>query len=69
MFIAVSSYKLYEVRGCCMLKDANRRTETVSGYKSHKEIDFGSKLALPALLADFRYNRPNLSQTQVKILF
>ena len=30
------------------------RTGTVSGYKSHKEIDFGAKLALTALLADFR---------------
>ena len=24
-FIAVSSYTLYGVRGCCMLKDANRK--------------------------------------------
>lgn len=30
------------------------RIGAVSGYNSHKEIDFGSKLALPALLADFR---------------
>ena len=31
------------------------RIGAVSGYNSHKEIDFGSKLALPALLADFRF--------------
>ena len=30
------------------------RIGAVSGYNSHKEIDFGAKLALPALLADFR---------------
>jgi len=30
------------------------RIGAVSGYDSHKEIDFGSKLALSALLADFR---------------
>ena len=30
------------------------RIGDVSGYNSHKEIDFGAKLALPALLADFR---------------
>ena len=30
------------------------RIGAVSGYNSHKEIDFGSKLALLALLADFR---------------
>ena len=35
------------------------RIGAVSGYNSHKEIDFGSKLALPALLADFRYNSIN----------
>ena len=29
------------------------RIGAVSGYNSHKEIDFGAKLALPALLADF----------------
>ena len=33
------------------------RIGAVSGYNSHKEIDFGSKLALPALLADFRYSK------------
>ena len=32
----------------------SERKGAVSGYNSHKEIDFGSKLALPALLADFR---------------
>lgn len=32
------------------------RIGAVSGYNSHKEIDFGAKLALPALLADFRLN-------------
>ena len=31
------------------------RIGAVSGYNSHKEIDFGAKLALPALLADFRF--------------
>lgn len=30
------------------------RTGTVSGYKSHKEINFESKQTLSALLADFR---------------
>ena len=35
------------------------RTGTVSGYNSHKEIDFGAKLALPALLADFKLCFPH----------
>ena len=30
------------------------RTGAVSGYKSHKEINFESKQTLSALLADFR---------------
>lgn len=30
------------------------RIGAASGYNSHKEIDFTSKLALPALRADFR---------------
>lgn len=33
------------------------RTGAVSGYKSHKEINFESKQTLSALLADFRYIR------------
>ena len=33
------------------------RIGAVSGYNSHKEIDFGAKLALPALLADFRMTK------------
>ena len=33
------------------------RIGAVSGYNSHKEIDFGAKLALPALLADFRQQK------------
>jgi hypothetical protein len=37
------------------------RIGAVSGYNSHKEIDFGSKLALPALLADFRNPKKGLS--------
>ena len=35
-------------------KMLTERIGAVSGYNSHKEIDFGAKLALPALLADFR---------------
>ena len=35
------------------------RIGAVSGYNSHKEIDFGAKLALPALLADFRFEEIN----------
>lgn len=31
------------------------RTGAVSGYKSHKEINFESKQTLSALLADFRF--------------
>jgi hypothetical protein len=31
-----------------------KRTGAVSGYNSHKEIDFESKQTLSALLADFR---------------
>ncbi|OYP61143.1 hypothetical protein [Prevotella sp. P3-122] len=53
-FIAVSSYTLYGVRGVVRQKMLIERIGAVSGYNSHKEIDFGSKLALPALLADFR---------------
>ena len=33
------------------------RTGAVSGYKSHKEINFESKQTLSALLADFRIFR------------
>lgn len=53
-FIAVSSYTLYGVRGVVCQKMLIERIGAVSGYNSHKEIDFGSKQALPALLADFR---------------
>lgn len=35
------------------------RIGAVSGYNSHKEIDFVSKLALPALLVDFRLCVPH----------
>ena len=56
-FIAVSSYTLYGVRGCVRQKMLIERIGAVSGYNSHKEIDFGAKLALPALLADFRQQK------------
>lgn len=36
------------------------RTGAVSGYKSHKEINFESKQTLSALLADFRNKRTEL---------
>jgi len=42
------------------------RIGAVSGYNSHKEIDFGSKLALPALLADFRYNYINEQDVTIR---
>ena len=38
-------------------KMLTERIGAVSGYNSHKEIDFGAKLALPALLADFRQQK------------
>ena len=56
-FIAVSSYTLYGVRGFVRQKMPIERIGAVSGYNSHKEIDFGAKLALPALLADFRQQK------------
>ena len=38
------------------------REGAVSGYKSHKEIDFESKQTLSALLADFRINNNRLKR-------
>lgn len=64
-FLAVSSYTLYGVRGCCTPKMSIERTGAVSGYKSHKEINFESKQTLSALLADFRYYRILNGSTQV----
>lgn len=44
------------------------RIGAVSGYNSHKEIDFGAKLALPALLADFRIiNNPHVLYVKEKV--
>ena len=44
------------------------RIGAVSGYNSHKEIDLGEKLALPALLADFRVQTTELASRYLVIL-
>ena len=44
------------------------RIVAVSGYNSHKEIDFGSKLALPALLADLRIIEMNNTTVWLSLL-
>ena len=45
-FIAVSSYTLYGVRGCCTPKDANRKDWSRFWLQiTPKKIDFESKLA------------------------
>ena len=54
--------RLYVLSCACISVEAHasrifptiERLGAVSGYNSHNEIDFGSKLALLALLADIR---------------
>ena len=45
------------------------RTGAVSGYKSHKEIDFESKQTLSALLADFRVYKSYIQYSDYKYTY
>ena len=49
-------YALYGVKGCCTPKDANQKDRSRFWLQFSQRNIFWVKMALPALLADFRMN-------------